>query len=386
MSKLQPAVGQYVFLPREGLAELVSVLRQEGYTVVGPTVQDGVISLRPIESADRLAHGVHDEHGRGEYRLSDKNGDLQFAYVVGADSPKRYVFPPSLDLFQMHVADGEFVFDAGPPKPPKLAMLGIRPCDLSALQIQDSVFSSPSRCESDHYYTKVRQLMLVAVMNCTHPGANCFCASTGTGPAAKDGFDLALTELRGGFLVKVGSARGVQLSSKLPLRDPQPAELELAELRLEQAREHMGRELDTAAASKTLDEALDHPRWVDVAKRCLSCGNCTMVCPTCFCSCIIDSSDLSSKKAARMRLWDSCHTHQFTYTTAGAVRSTTRARYRHWMRHKLCTFQQQFNVKGCVGCGRCITWCPVGIDITEEAAIICGNQKPAPKQESEVVS
>ena len=205
MSKLQPAVGQYVFLPREGMTELVSILRAEGYTVVGPTVQEGVVSLRPIESADQLARGVRDEHGHGHYRLINQESDLQFAYVVGADSPKRYVFPPSLDLFQMHVANGEFMFDAGPPKPPKLAMLAMRPCDLAAIQVQDRVFSSPSRCESDPYYTQTRQQMLVIAVNCTHPGGNCFCASMGTGPGREGGFDLALTELRGGFLVKVGS-------------------------------------------------------------------------------------------------------------------------------------------------------------------------------------
>src|SRR5574340_580440 len=169
MSKLQPAVGQYVFLPREGLTELISVLRQEAYTVVGPTLRDGVIALRPIESVDQLAHSVQDEHGRGTYRVSEHVNDHQFAYVVGSDSPKRYVFPPSLDLFRMHVENGDFKFDSGPPKPPKLALLAIRPCDLTALQVNDQVFSSPSRCESDHYYTKARQQMLVVVMNCTHP-------------------------------------------------------------------------------------------------------------------------------------------------------------------------------------------------------------------------
>jgi sulfhydrogenase subunit beta (sulfur reductase) len=156
-------------------------------------------------------------------------------------------------------------------------------------------------------------------------------------------------------------------------------------VRLQQACEHMGHELDAKAAAAALETVGDHPRWDNVAKRCLSCGNCTMVCPTCFCSYMVDSSDLTSQKAGRMRLWDSCHTHQFTYTTAGPHRAKTLSRYRHWMRHKLCTFQQQYNVPGCVGCGRCITWCPVGIDITEEAAAII-NGKAQAKKESEVPS
>jgi len=385
MPKLQPAVGQYVFLPREGLAELIALLQRDGYSVVGPVIENGVVALRPIDSADTLARGVRDYQSPGSYRLEERANDLQFEYGVGADSPKRYVFPPALDLFRMHIDKLGFAFDSGPPKAPKLALLAVRPCDLAALQIMDRVFSSPSRCESDHYYTRARQQMAVIVMNCTEPGANCFCASMGSGPAAKEGYDLAMTELREGFLVKVGSARGVQIASSLPLRDPLPAELELAELRLEQAREHMGKSIDAAAAAKALEQGIDHPHWKEVARRCLACGNCTMVCPTCFCSCVVDGSDLTGKSATRQRLWDSCFTHQFTYTTASPVRSTIRARYRHWMRHKLCTFREQFNTSGCVGCGRCITWCPVGIDITEEAAAMCKGRAMAAKQESEAL-
>ena len=113
---------------------------------------------------------------------------------------------------------------------------------------------------------------------------------------------------------------------------------------------------------------LEHPRWDDVAERCLTCGNCTMVCPTCFCTTVEDHSDLAGRRAERKRRWDSCFTMDFSYIHGGSVRDQARSRYRQWMTHKLASWIDQFGTSGCVGCGRCITWCPVGIDITEEVA------------------
>jgi ferredoxin len=193
-----------------------------------------------------------------------------------------------------------------------------------------------------------------------------------------------MTELRGGFVLTIGSERGGEIASALPVRHPSGAELELAELKLNRAREHMGKRLDTRGLKELLDKNLEHPQWNDVAKRCLSCGNCTMVCPTCFCSTVTDSTDLSGKKATRVRQWESCFTHQFSYTTAGPVRNSIRGRYRHWLRHKLGTWQEQFGRIGCVGCGRCITWCPVGIDLTAEVANIRAKQAVTPSNPSAV--
>lgn len=369
MSRLLPSVGQQAFMERGQLHSLLGELRKEGYTVLGPVVDEGVIAIRPIESADEIARGVRDEQNAGTYKLVKSEQDLYFQYVVGADSPKRRLFPPEHELFSVHTVDGQLRYDSGPPKPPKLALLGVRPCELAAMEVQDRIFTTGTRCETDAYYAKTRQQMMVIAVNCTRPGGTCFCASWRTGPAAKNGFDLALTELRSGFVMKVGSARGASLAGRMELRQPTAAEVELADLRLEQAAEHMGRHLDTQGVKELLDAAIENPRWEQTAKRCLACGNCTMVCPTCFCSSVVDSSDLTGG-AMRMRVWDCCYTHQFTYTTAGPVRASIMARYRHWLRHKLGTWHDQFGTSGCVGCGRCITWCPVGIDLTEEIRAI----------------
>jgi sulfhydrogenase subunit beta (sulfur reductase) len=359
-----------MFLPRPALADLIQVVRSQGYTVLAPVVRHHAMSLQPIESADELARGLRDEQDGGRYRLTAGDPQLSFEYVVGADGPKTYLFPPTLPLFAFHVEGDQFVFDEGLPRVPKLAFLGVRPCELAAIAVQDRVFGVTGRalprCESEGWYAEARRDALFLAVNCTRPGGTCFCGSWGTGPQATQGFDLAMTELRSGFVIEVGSLRGRMLAESLPVREPTEAELELAELKLQQARQQMGRQLATAGLKELLEENLEHPEWNEVAGRCLSCGNCTMVCPTCFCCTVSDETYLGRKEVARTRQWESCYTHQFTYTTTGPERNTIRGRYRHWLRHKLGTWWEQFNTSGCVGCGRCITWCPVGIDLTEE--------------------
>ncbi|MGD0460924.1 MAG: 4Fe-4S dicluster domain-containing protein [Tepidisphaeraceae bacterium] len=366
------------FLSHAALNDLVNLLRKQDFTVIAPTVRGGVISFAPITSAGEIARGLIDQQEGGSYRLSEGEPDLYFQYVVGPDGPKRYLFPPVQQLCQIHVEGDRFVHDADPPHAQKLALLGVRPCDLAAMRVQDRVFSNDhearSKCPTETFYTEARRQMMAIAINCTRPSGTCFCESMDTGPQARDGFDLAMTELRGGFVVTVGSEQGAKLLQALPARPASAAELELAELKMVRAREHMGRHLSTNGLKDLLTHSLEHAQWDDVAQRCLSCGNCTMVCPTCFCSTVTDSSTLAQGSMTRTRRWESCFTHQFSYTTAGPVRNTIRGRYRHWFRHKLGTWFDQFGCSGCVGCGRCITWCPVGIDITAEARHIQGTQ------------
>lgn len=379
MPSIQLAGGTPYYLPRSELEALITTLKEEGYTVIGPTVIDGVISFQPIASAADLPHGVKDEQEAGSYRLVEGDAELCFQHVVGPDGPKRYTLPPVLRLFSIRPTAEYYALEHGPPEAPKLALLGVRPCDVAALLVQDKVFAAREtggfRCEADSYYQQTRESALVIAVNCTQPGRNCFCASMGTGPMVQDGYDVALTELRGGFVVQCGSPRGTSLFEKLPVREPSSAEVELAEVRLEQAASRMGRQMHTDRLPELVARAVEHPHWDEIAKRCLGCGNCTMVCPTCFCSTVSDSTQLGSEVTTRTRYWESCYTHQFSYTTAGPVRHSIRARHRHWVMHKLYGFVEQFGVSGCVGCGRCITWCPAGIEITEEVAAIRGDRQ-----------
>jgi sulfhydrogenase subunit beta (sulfur reductase) len=364
-----------MFFPKVALAVMIETLNSQGYTVIAPTLHRDMVKLKPITGSDEIARGLRDLQDGGHYRLEEGDEALFFEYAVGPDSAKSHFFPASQELFTLDIESGRFAIRQIQAQTPRLALIGLRACDLAAIRIQDRVFAGreladATRCEAELYYRHVRaQSMLIAV-NCTRPGGTCFCDSMGTGPKAIEGFDVAMTELRSGFVVEAGSEAGRSLLREMPVRDPSLAELELADLKMDLASKLMGRILDTRGIVELLDRNIEHVRWDKVAARCLSCGNCTMVCPTCFCSTVSDSSDLDVKRAARTRRWESCFTHQFSYTTTGPHRHTIRARYRHWMRHKLGTWWEQFGVSGCVGCGRCITWCPVGIDLTEETAAI----------------
>ena len=138
------------------------------------------------------------------------------------------------------------------------------------------------------------------------------------------------------------------------------------------------RPMPAAGVHVLLLRNLAHPRWKDVARRCLTCGNCTMVCPTCFCTTVEDASDLSGQRVSRSQRWDSCFDLQFTNLHGGSIRSSTQSRYRQWISHKLSTWHDQFGGSGCVGCGRCIVWCPVGIDITAEAMALHDEARELP--------
>jgi ferredoxin len=359
-------------IDRAGLDELLDALRRRGYTVIGPQVRSGSIAYDELSGADDLPAGWVDEQEGGTFRLRDRGDGAVFAHAVGHDSLKRFLFPPVLAVWHARRdADGGLALEA-PEPPPRYAFVGVRSCDLHAVAIQDRVFLGDRFVDED-YEARRRDALFIAV-NCSRAGGTCFCASMQTGPKVTGGHDLALTELIDAeghrFLVEVGSPRGAELLAEVDHRPAQPQEQVAAEAAVDRTRASMGRSLDTTDIRDLLQANAEHPRWDDVADRCLSCGNCTMVCPTCFCSSAEDTTDLAGDEAVHTRVWDSCFTLEHSYVNGGSVRRSGRSRYRQWMTHKLSTWIDQFGTSGCVGCGRCITWCPVAIDITEETAAI----------------
>jgi ferredoxin len=194
----------------------------------------------------------------------------------------------------------------------------------------------------------------------------------GTGPRVGDGADLVLTELPGdepSFVVRAGSDRGAALLAGVPGHDATEEERADALAVTDAAAVQMGRTVEAEGLHDLLLGNLDHPRYADVAERCLTCASCTLVCPTCFCTSVDDVNALDGGADA-WRRWDSCFSIDYSYIHGGSVRRAPRARYRQWLTHKFATWIDQFGTSGCVGCGRCITWCPVGIDVTQELAAI----------------
>jgi ferredoxin len=365
-----------VVLERERLPDLFAVLGDQGYQVIGPRVEGGAMVCAPLSGAADLPVGWTDEQEAGRYRLlrlpaDDPQAQGLFQYSLGPQGWKRYLYPPRQTLWQARREGEDFRLEVPPSPTQRQAFFGVRPCELAALAVQDRVFDNGAYADSG--YLARRAAALVIAVDCTRAGGTCFCASQHTGPTARGGFDLCLTELLDGdghrFLARTGSPRGEALLAALPVRAATAAELEQAAVLLDQTTANMGRHLHPNAAA-IIARNPEHPRWLDVAERCLGCANCTLVCPTCFCSTVLDETSLDGNEARRIRQWDSCFGLDFSYIHGGPVRREAAARYRQWISHKLATWPQQFGTSGCVGCGRCITWCPVGIDITAEVAAI----------------
>lgn len=359
------------------LQTLFEHLQKRGYLLAGPTVQDGAIIYQEFNSATELPRGWTDEQSNGHYRIENTDGSAFFSYVVGAQSWKRFLFPATLTIWKIERQDGEARVVDESQEVPKYAFIGVRPCELQAIAIQARVLTGGEFI--DPIYKARRGQLFILVVNCVVTGGTCFCASMKTGPKATSGFDLALTEVveanQHYFVVDVGSALGAEILKELDLKKATAEQLQTASELQSKAAKVMGRHLDTEGLSELLHRSDEHPRWEDAAGRCLTCGNCTSVCPTCFCVNFQDRTDLSGRTAERVRKWDSCFTVAFSYIHGGSVRTSAKARYRQWMTHKLASWVDQFGSFGCVGCGRCITWCPVGIDITAEALAIQESSK-----------
>lgn len=353
-----------------GLDALIDALVDRGYSVMGPTVRDDAIVYGPVSSVSDFPVGWTDEQEAGTYRLVRRDDDAVFGYVVGPQSWKRFTFAPGETLLEVKRVDGSLSFSAADVAPARHAFIGVRACELAALAIQDNVFLGGPF--ADPHYEAARRDVFVVAVNCVEPGGTCFCVSMGTGPQCRSGYDIVMTEIlddgRHEFLVDAGSDTGGEVLEDLPTRPAADSGRDLVRDLMARATASMGRRLDARGTRMLLATAAEHPRWEQIAQRCLACANCTLVCPTCFCFSVEDVAGLNGEAAQRTRRWDSCFTFEFSSVHGVPVRASTKARYRQWMTHKLSSWYEQFGTSGCVGCGRCITWCPVGIDITREAA------------------
>jgi len=355
---------------RKDFQSLFDALNKKGYQISGPTLRDNAVVYENISSVEDLPIGWTDIQEAGRYRLEKSDRKSLFDYVVGPQSWKKFLYPAEHTFLDVSRNGKRFEVTSAAQEPPPQAFIGVRPCELQALAIHDRVLGE-GEFAATSYQVRRKNLFIVAV-NCVHPGGTCFCASMKTGPKASGGFDLALTEMIDDqghyFLAETGSKLGEEVLKQIPNREAGDKEIQAAEEALRKASENMGRRLDTKDIEKMMYRRFDDPHWEEISQRCMTCGNCTMVCPTCFCVNVEDTTALDGQQAQRLRKWDSCFTVDFSYIHGGSIRATATSRYRQWMMHKLSYWQDQFGTLGCVGCGRCITWCPVGIDITEEAA------------------
>jgi ferredoxin len=362
-------------LPKARLDSLINDLWEKGYRVLGPVERDGGVVFDEVRRIADLPVGRREEQAPGRYRLvPGKEGEI-FGVVNGPGSLKPAFFAPEEPLLEIERRGRSFTVSEVLPRAARVAVLGVRACDLAAIAVQDRIFLH-DRFRDTHYEARRRDALLIAV-NCTRAAATCFCVSMGTGPEATHGHDIALTELDDAFVAHAATAAGEAVLARLALEPSSAAENESERQRIDACAGSMQRRLDTSDLPRLLYDEAENPRWDDVAARCLSCTNCTMVCPTCFCHTVVDSTEIDANMSRRVRRWDSCFSQQHAQIHGKNFRPAIRDRYRMWLTHKLASWIDQFGSSGCVGCGRCITWCPVGIDLTEEVAAIRAGRKAA---------
>src|SRR3990167_5201530 len=370
------------------LNTLFNSLKRDNYTLIAPIISNGSIIYDQVNSAEELPRGWTDEQEAAAYRLKKQNDNAYFSYNVSPYSWKKFLFPPHIRLFTVESKGKSFKINSSDAPIPAYAFIGVRPCELNAIKIQDKVFNNGQY--TDTVYKTRREKVFIVAVSCTQAGGTCFCVSMNSGPkvnppspplekGSNGGFDIALTEVidKGEhyFIVEAGSEKGNDLMSKIPHTVAGQLEIENANKLVQTTARQMNKSMDTKNIKELLYANLESRHWDDVASRCLTCANCTMVCPTCFCTTVEDVTDLTGENVERWKRWDSCFTVDFAKVFGGNFRSSSRARYRQWMTHKLASWIDQFGTSGCVGCGRCITWCPVGIDITEEVKKIKGETK-----------
>ncbi len=364
-------------LAHADLNALIAALGRDGRTVIGPRLDNGAIGLGPISSSGDLPTGYAESQGPARYRLTGTGNDRVFDHTVGPMSWKRWLYPPNQKLWSARrTADGIDFADGDATDAPAYALFGVRACDLSALSTLDQALNNAAG--RDPGWVGRRSRAIVVAANCVRSADTCFCAAMSTGPKAQAGCDLALTELPGktdpGFLVEIGTERGQAVLEGVPLEPATHGEVEAALKAIDAAARAQTRTMPRHI-ERLIKGNQEHPVWDDVAARCLGCANCTMVCPTCFCSTVEDVTSVDGRETERWRRMDSCFSLEFSYVHGGPVRRDDWARYRQWMSHKLAWWHDQFARSGCVGCGRCITWCPVGIDITREAAALAADDR-----------
>jgi ferredoxin len=368
VNEQRPEVGSTIAIEKPVLDKILICLQEEGYLTVGPCVKNETLVYEQIKGLNDLPRGYITEQEAGYFRLRQAGHSRYFDIIPGAQSWKQFLFPPRAELFKLQKVNNRWEKVTEEKQIVKYAFIGVRACELNAILIQDKAFMREDF--TDPIYKSRRERVFILSVDCMHPADTCFCASMNTGPKAKDSFDLNLTELDDVFLVKIGSEVGRNILSGLPFEPASAFLLSNAERGLENSAQQMKRTLNTDGLPEFIMANLDHPQWEEIGQRCLSCANCTQVCPTCFCWDVTDGVTLNNNETRRERVWDSCFNPGYSYQAGGNTRPSIQSRYRQWLSHKLGSWPQQYGMLGCVGCGRCITWCPAKIDLTKEIPIM----------------
>lgn len=365
------------YIESSEINNLISTLKDFGYKTIAPKVYENTIIYDEINSIKELPLGYTDSQDKGNYSLIKTDSNTFFNYNVGAYSWKKFLFPPIDIIFKAKKEGNSFKIIEEDKKYESLAFIGVRACELKALNIQDKIFIEGEYINLN--YKNRREKIFIVAVNCSKAGNTCFCLSTESGPEVESDYDLSLTEVINKtehfFIIKAGTKKGLDILENLKIHKASSEQIKKSIAVIDKTKGEMNKLFDLKNIKENLDKNLENEHWNEISKKCLSCANCTMVCPTCFCFSVEDITDLKGENAERVKKWSSCFTLEHSYIHGGSIRKSTSSKYRQWLTHKFSTWFDQFDTSGCVGCGRCITWCPVGIDITEEIKLLTQNSE-----------
>ncbi|WP_100641648.1 4Fe-4S dicluster domain-containing protein [Alteromonas facilis] len=360
-----------LFIPRSELEHLLNVLKTLGYSTIAPQVKQDAIVFDFIEGVEQLPWGVEQETAPGRYQLHHTDKQRCFSWNTGPQLFKPWLFQPTQTLWTGVETEHGITFKPAQQDVQKLAFIGARSCDIAALYLHDQHFIHGPY--ADEHYARQRSQICIVAVNCSQSTQTCFCTSTGDGPEATYGYDVLLDELEEGYLISAKSPTGNEIIEKLATQQAKQTHLSMAQQQLANAANQQ-RQMPTSEDLQKLTQHLSDDQWDKIAERCLACGNCTSVCPTCFCSKQESETDVETGEHGQVRYWDSCFSEQHAYISGKPIRTAISQHYRQWVLHKLANWQVQYGRSGCVGCGRCIDWCPAAIDLVEEVNLMLGGE------------
>jgi len=335
----------------EDLGKLIEVLKAYGYVTYGYKVSRGAVIFDELRNLEDMPLKYRDVQGPGSYRLIEGNG-VRHSFA----SPKEVIHPARQELFNVDSNGG---VSYPPIESKKIALVGIKSCDLASIKVMDRILSN------DDSYNARRKEALTIVEECINPGDTCFCGSLGTGPYVSEDFDLAYARIDDDHvLFKYGSRVGLNLVKRLGLK---PASEELVNTYSSLMSEAKEKTSPLKFGLSDIENSMlksmsDVDLWKKLSEKCVGCANCNLVCPTCFCTEFLDDLKLDNS-ASRVRFWVGCLSYVYGLVAGTHFRPELYMRYRHFVLHKFLFYRKQIGLVGCVGCGRCITWCPVGIDL-----------------------
>ncbi|MGD0276344.1 MAG: 4Fe-4S dicluster domain-containing protein [Syntrophales bacterium] len=312
-------------------------------------------------SEERLVFAPVKQEGQVLFKALEKGEEPLVRYANSKNAPKNFFFPHTELMMKYTRTPKGMTFKEKGPEAPEAVLFGVRPCDARSLVLLDRLFDQEKY--RDNYYIERRARITVISMACVHPPyATCFCTSVDGAPVSSDGADILITDVEDNYLVEFLSEKGQKYLSYFGNAAADEAAVARKEEIARQAASEIKSHIPAKEIKPILDVNFEHPFWNTIHQKCLACGTCTFLCPTCHCFDISD--EVKGADGIRIRNWDSCMFPLFTLETSGHnPRTTQKERWRQRAMHKFKYYVDNFNAIACVGCGRCVMYCPVNIDI-----------------------